>query len=436
MDTIVMEEAVLGCMVSSQRAAAYAADNLSPRDFTLDNHRILFATMRDMLRDSQRIDELTVAAELRREGFTSEVVNPTDLYRMASEVPSAEHIDEYVALVRESAVRRDLLRETERVEANGDTEAMLMRLERAVYEARNRLEGKDGLREITSTSALMPLEAFLSSPEGADGFPYPVPSMREKWGLYERGRLTYLGGYSGDGKSAFAFQWIEELCEAGAKVCLYELEMTELQVSRLLAVQGAGLTPQQAKGIEPMSMEDMLRLEERRQQIAKWDITIKCGPVTPAQIRADQVREHYDVIVVDHLHKIERTRDGEYADLTRYSNQLHRITRDLACSVICLLQLKKPGDGTRPEPTTANLRGAGAMEEDADDILFIYRKRIGQRRIDDGLLLVAKMRDGETDKAIPVKLSGQRIKFYETGEDNTSKSVLQRRKEMQKGDYE
>lgn len=429
MDTLIMEEAVLGCMVSSGRMAAQIADVLEARDFQTDQHRILFATMVDMLKDGQRVDELTIAAELRKEGFTSNVADPTVLYRMAAEVPSVDNGMDYAVSVREASVRRQLIADADRAASSADAEDVLARMERAVFDARSRLDGRGAAREITAASAMTPLEAFLSDPEGQDGYPYPVPSMRERWGLYERGRYTLLGGYSGDGKSAFAFQWVEELCEAGAKVCIYELEMTELQVSRLLAIQGAGITPAQAKGIDPMSMEDLVSFEQRRQQIAGWDLTIKVGPTTPAQIRADQVRERYDIIVVDHMHKFERTSEGEYVDMTRYSGQLHRITRDLGCSVIALLQLKKPGDGTRPEPTTASIRGAGAMEEDADDVLFIYRKRVGQRRVNDGLLLVAKMRDGETDKALPVTLIGERVKFFETGSDNTAKSVLTKRQE-------
>lgn len=432
-----LEQAVLACMMISPRVAEKVVDTLDSTDFTHNVYAIIYSTMRHMMDDGDHIDELTLPAELRKDGHGDEacaVVNR--LYGVASSVPSAEAGIEYAKAVREEAVRRNLVREVDaQIGYSGDIEDMIGGVEAAVFAARTRLDGKGVLRELSGTSLLSPLEAFLSAPQGVGGYPYPLPAMRRLYGDYEPGRLTYLAGGSGDGKTTMLFQWVEELCAAGAKVCVYELEMTELQVSRLLVMQGAGLTPRQAKGIDPLSMEDQARYDARKAEVAGWDLTVKCGPVTPMQIRGDQTRERYDVIAVDHMSKFARTSAGEYADLTLYSSQLHRITRDLSCSVICLLQLKaarsdSSGRVMVKEPTTADIRGGRMMEEDADDVLLMWNDRdTAGRRTGTGLLIVGKMRDGEPDKAIPLRFDGMRIKFLERDVRPSGPSVLSKRKE-------
>lgn len=429
-----VERAVLACMVCSPRLAPKVAALLDGFDFTRDEHALVFETIASMLEAGQRVDELTLSAELRREGNLDDDVGVAvnALYAAASTLASMDHVEEYAALLREERVRRDVAKSVDAALALGSADSIVSRLEAVTFNARSLLQGDGVVSEMTGESLLKPLDSFLSAPTGITGHNYPLPSLRENYGKYERGRYTILGGYSGDGKTTYAFQWAEELCREGARACIYELEMTQLGVNRLLVLQGAGLTNRQAKGLDPLSLEDQARYDARKNVVAGWDLTVRCGPVTPAQIRAEQARERYDVIIVDHIHKFERTKDGEYADMTRYSSQLHRVTRDLDCSVIALAQLKKPHDGTRPEPTTAMLRGAGAIEEDADEIMFVYRMRgLNQRRRNESRLYIAKMRDGATDTHVPITLDTERVRFHETIDAPTGKSAAQRRAESE-----
>jgi replicative DNA helicase len=431
-----LEQAVLACMVSSPRVAPKVAAILRCDDFVDRTHQTIYDVMQDMLDDGQRVDELTLSAELRSFGATERVVDTaTALYGIAAQLASVDLAEEYAQAIREEAIRRDLTGGVDHaLRVRGGVEEIVAAVETAVFDARSRLHSTEGMKALTSTSILSPLDAILSASESAGGYPYPFPSMRDEYGPWEKGRLAYLGGYSGDGKSTVMFQWIEEMCEAGAKVGVYQLEMTPAQVARTLALQGGCITQKQAKGIDELTIDDQARYEERRKQIAAWNLTVKCGPTTPQQIRADQARERFDVIAVDHLHKFERTSAGEYVDLTRYSGQLHRITRDLDCSVVCLVQFKKPqrdrdGRTRKLEPTIADLRGSGSMEEDADDVLLVYQTRDSvDRRTGYGSLLIAKMRDGAPDKSVPIKFEPRVLRFYEYDPNHASgPSVLARR---------
>ena len=416
-----LEQACLACMVSSPRIAPKVAAMLDVADFTTGQHRVIFDTMRLMLDEGQRVDEITLSAELRQHGYGETTEDAAAaLYAVAASLASVDQAEEYAVAIREEAVRRKVQAATDAaLRARGGVEEVVSALETAVFEARSRLHSTEGVRELSGTSLLSGLDSVLSASQQSGGYPYPFPSMRAEYGSYETGRLTYLGGYSGDGKSTVMLQWIEEMCEAGASVCVYQLEMTPRQVRRALVLQSGCLTQRQVKKLDPISEEDMARFEARRAQVNGWKLTIRCGATTPQQIRADQARERHDVIAVDHLHKFERTSAGEYVDLTRYSGQLHRITRDLDCSVVCLVQFKKPqrdrdGRTRKLEPTIADMRGSGSMEEDADDVLLVYQERDGaDRRTGYGSIIVAKMRDGRPDTKVPVKFEPSVLKFRE-----------------------
>lgn len=416
-----LEQAVLACMVSSPRVAPKVAAMLVPADFTTGEHRVIFDTMQLMVGEGQRIDELTLSAEIRSHGYgdtTEDAANA--LYRVASTLASVDHAEEYAHAIREEAIRRKLMSGVDAALAvRGGVEEIVASMEGAVFEARSRMHSTEGVSELTGASLLSPLDGFLSAPQKSGGMPYLFPSMRREYGHYERGRYTLLGGPSGDGKTTLAFQWVEELCEAGASVCIHELEMTRLQVSRLLMLQGGGITQRQAKGLDPMTEEDQSRYEDRKKQVAGWNLKVVCGPTTPQQIRALQARERFDVNVVDHMHKFPRTSAGEYVDMTSYSGQLHRISRDLDTSVIALLQLNKAqrdqqGRRIRTEPSIGDLRGSGAMEEDADDAFLVYQGRdaIG-RRTGFGELKIEKMRDGIPNQRVPLKFAPEVMKFRE-----------------------
>jgi replicative DNA helicase len=416
------ELALLACMQASPRIAAEASTLLRSTDFTVHEHQVLFATMQQMISSGEAVDSVTLPTTLRQDGHEGDVVRAAErLPHVASELDSISNGSEYARLVLEASLRRAIMVGTDRLGAVSDPEAMVQHLEKLTYDTRSRLMGDNELSHYDQASIVSTLEASLSRSKDSRYLPYPIPWMRQQYGSYETGRYSVIGGYSGDGKTTFAVQWIEELLRAGAKCAIYELEMTGLGMSRLLMQQGGGLSRQQLRDPEAMDLAAWERFEHRRREMQSWDLHIKTGAVTPSQIRADQVRERYDVILVDHMQKFERTSAGEYADLTKYSGQLHRITRDLGASVIVLSQLNKRRYDDHSEPDVSKLRGGTILEEDADEVLLVYAERQPNRmRFEDrrSLLIIGKMRDGEADAARQMMLDKESAKFREVSTDS------------------
>lgn len=411
------EVALLACMQASPRIASEAVGLLRSTDLTVYEHQVVFATIQAMIASGEVVDSVTLPATLRQDGLEESVVGfAASLPHAASDLDSVGNGMEYARLVLEASVRRSILAGMDRVGSEGDPELMVQRLEKLSYDARSRMLGDAELSHYDQASIVSTLEASLSASKASRYLPYPIPWMRQQYGSYETGRYSVIGGYSGDGKTTFAVQWIEELLRAGAKCAIYELEMTGIGMSRLLMQQGGGLSRQQLRDPDAMDAAAWEAFEQRKQEMLGWDLHIKTGAVTPSQIRADQVRERYDVILVDHMQKFERTTAGEYADLTKYSGQLHRITRDLGASVIVLSQLNKRRHDDHSEPDVSKLRGGTILEEDADEVLLVYAERMSNRmRYEDrrSLLIVGKMRDGEADAARMMVLDRESAKFRE-----------------------
>lgn len=421
------EIALLACMQASPRIAGEASALLRSTDFTVHEHQVLFATMQEMVSCGEVVDSVTLPATLSQEGHEDDVVHAAiRLPHTAAELDSIGNGMEYARLVLEASLRRSLLSGVDRLGSVSDPEVMVQQLEKLTYDTRSRMLGEGDLSHYDQASIVSALEASLSASKASRYLPYPIPWMRQQYGSYETGRYSVIGGYSGDGKTTFAVQWIEELLRAGAKCAIYELEMTGIGMSRLLMQQGGGLSRQQLRDPEAMDPVAWERFQQRKREMRKWDLHIKTGAVLPSQIRADQVRERYDVILVDHMQKFERTSAGEYADLTRYSGQLHRITRDLGASVIVLSQLNKRRHDDHSEPDVSKLRGGTILEEDADEVLLVYAERMPNRmRYEDrrSLLIVGKMRDGEADAARQMILDKESAKFREVSTDPVKEVV-------------
>lgn len=449
------EADTIGCMVTNPAHLITGIKTLTENDYTSEPLRIMYTTMREMFNEQQPVDETTLAARLH----TAHRVILRDVVEGAED---ATLFDEYTSILKDRTLRRQLREAASSIITNSvtlpDATRVLHTLEESAFTIRSQHNGKT--RETRSTTLDLSdwMGEYLDdSYEDTDERVYDhcLPALQEVLGPANRGELHIIAGYSGDGKSVYALQQLASIhlpvCgSAGShdnshggethvhnpdgdatepiastneslgtgtrqSVGYYSLEMPARQIMRRLAAH----TGIPLKTIKQRSWTQYQRriLADYARTIAEWPLDIHAGSCTVESIRADQMKYDYDIIFIDHIHRMPGSSDR--LSLEEMIRGFKTLALDANCLVVVLAQLSRR-DGY-PRPSTNQLRGSEMLTAEADNVLFVYRKRdeeTGLRTLDSEIV-VGKARDGESDVIIPCSLVPNSMMFYEPGTERT-----------------
>lgn len=408
------EQQTLGCILRSQTKLIEGIKTLTEEHYTNSKHKLIYTSIKELFNDGIAIDLTTVGSHLETKDQLILTGGLGYLEQLTTSVEELDHFDEYVRILSDRLVRRRIRRACDdvliTVNNQPNIESVIDGFETSAFAIRSK-HGRDTARKAWTAEELAEwAQDYLDGKEEeqADTFPYPFPQLQQRLGGYSRGELSIIAGYSGDGKSICGLQILEAACRMGARVGYWSLEMPEKQIQRrLLSNIGVPL-----KVLKDRSFDDTQKqvVKERINQLRRYQYDVYAGTTTMEYIRAEQVRKAYDVVIVDHLHRLPNSEDR----LTLEKNT--RMAKDLALdtnsAVVCLAQLSRR-EGF-PPPNTNQLRGTDVLTQEADVALFIYRERdIDSIRLDDGKIIVGKVRDGEDGTPIMVRFKPERMVFEE-----------------------
>lgn len=402
------ERSVIASMARDQASLIDGLDQLEDKDFTNKRARTLFDYMRQMFEAGRGVDPTSLAAYARASGIEGvQVPEPST---------ADASLEEHINILKDRSLRRSVAKTYEKILAALRTEpnptAIIEQLERESYAIRQHHgNGRRDRRSWSSEELADWFTTYVNREEGTeqDVFTYPLATLNERLGGFSRGELVVPAGYSADGKSVFALQQLQQACRAGLRVGYWSLEMPERQIQRRL-VGMAGI-PLHVLRDRTFDDGQYRIISDRLQELRTWQYDVYSGSSTTDQIRAEQVRQGYDVVIIDHLHRMPNS--GDRLTLEGYVSGCKNIALDTDCSVIALAQLARR-EGF-PPPTTNQLRGTDVLTQEADVVFFVYRDRdAGGKRIDRGSLIVAKVRDGEADFEIPIRFIPSHMSFEET----------------------
>lgn len=403
---------------------------LTVEDFSQPATACMFTEMMSMFNDGQPVDETTLAARI------PEHVRPA--LRDAIEgltAGSDKMFAEYAGILSDRRLRRSIRFAAEdavrAASEEGDVTNALGVLENHAFNIREMHAGKKRKKRFTMPELGQWFGDYLSDDWKDDGeycFHHGMPGLRSRLGPFARGEFGIIAGYSGDGKSVYGLQMAEYACQQGHSVGYYSLEMPERQILRRLASMVG--VPLGAIKHRTWTEEQLALLQARREEMNAWNLDVWSTSVLPDQIRADQMKYKYDMIIIDHLHRMPDC--GERTTLERYVRSCKSLALDSNCAVIALAQLSRR-DGF-PPPTTNQLRGTDVLTQEPDWCVFVYRERDEQqKRLNSSRMIVGKMRDGESDVEVECRLNPDRMRFEEPP---VGISVLDRRTLADAGDRE
>jgi len=411
--SIEAERSLLGGLMLDARAWDLVADVVGIDDFYRADHRAIFETIATLTEQDRPPDAVTVAEQLERENRL-EIAGGIDyLARLVEETPSAANVRAYARIVREHAMLRQLIEiggdiAASAHETEGRTVAELVdSAEQKVFEIADRGSGTKGfvaLKDILP-DAIDRLDVLSHSEGEITGVSTGFTAMDEMTAGLQRGELIVVAGRPSMGKSTLAVNIAENAAIGhGIASAIFSMEMSAEQLTFRI-ISSIGRVNQSGLRRGKLSDEDWSRIDSAVSMMTNAPIFIDDSPgLSPTEVRARArrlKREHnLGLVVVDYLQlmQVSGTVENRATEISEISRGLKALAKELDLPVIALSQLNRSVEQRQDKrPVMSDLRESGAIEQDADMIVFIYREEVYDRdtpRKGVADIIIGKQRNG------------------------------------------
>ena len=410
------EQAVLGSMLIDPDCIKDVMDKLRPEDFYLRANRDIFETIYHMFVYSRPIDGVTVAGEMEKTGVYND--NTRDyLLQLMDVTPTSANVMEYVQIVLDKSLMRQVASAAGSISAMvldgaGDAGDMLEAAEQKVYAIRR---GHSAQNMVPVSMVLEDVMAHLAELTASGGKTLPglstgLSAVDAKINGLNKSDLLLLAARPGMGKTSMALNVaLSAARESGKTVAIFSLEMSKEQlVTRLIASEGLVENTRLVTG--NLRESDWQRIAEAASSLSRMDIRIDDNPLlTVADMNAKCRRlDNLGLVVIDYLQLMTSAGGKGYSGENRQqavsdiSRMLKIMAKELQVPVLCLSQLSRANEKRDDKrPMLSDLRESGAIEQDADIVLFLYRDdyyNSDSEKRNVAECIVAKNRHGETGK--------------------------------------
>jgi replicative DNA helicase len=411
------EQAVLGGLMLENGTWDQIADTLNENDFHLFDHRIIFRAIADLAYQNQPFDVVTLADKIRHSEDASGVNSQNITAYMATlakETPTAANISAYAGIVREKSILRQLASTGTDIAGSAyqphgmNSRELLDIAEKKIFEIGDHgskgIGGFKGMKELLKTTVER-IDELFERGETITGIATGFDQFDENTSGLQKGDLVIVAGRPSMGKTSLAMNMAEyAVIQKQETVAIFSMEMPSHQLTMRM-LSSIGRINQQNIRTGKLTDEDWPRLTSAVSMLSESKLFIDdSAALSPTEIRARArrlKREHgLSLIVIDYLQLMQVTGSGENrtTDVSEISRSLKALAKELEVPVIALSQLNRSLEQrTDKRPVMSDLRESGAIEQDADLIVFIYRDEVyNEDSPDKGTaeIIVAKQRNG------------------------------------------
>jgi replicative DNA helicase len=408
------EQGVLGSIIIDPEAVAMVADWLRPDDFYRDAHRTIYAAVLELYERNEPADFITLCELFEQQGHLEQIGGASYLTSLISYVPTSGNVMYYARIVAQKASFRRLIHAAGQIAALAyeETEGAQEQAEQLLF-ALQRCQTRDFVSlEAVLLECMADLEALQNREQRLLGIPTGFADLDSALGGgLQRSDLVILAARPGNGKTSLALCIAAHAAlHAGKRVAFFSLEMGAKQLGlRLLAMQAN----QDQRCLRLGLVDDWDQVVRATDTLSEGAIWIdETAGISPTELRSKLRRLHstqgIDLVIVDYLQLMHATqsdgrrfqvREQEIAEISR---TLKAVAKELNVPVLALAQLNRALEARQNKrPQLSDLRESGALENDADVVLFIYREDLSQQPKDPDLknvanLILAKHRNGPT----------------------------------------
>ncbi len=403
------EEALIGSVLINPEVFLEVNEFLQAGDFYLHRHRWIWETFHKLNERRAPLDFLTVTDELEKAGHLAEVGGPAYLTALINAVPTSLHAEGYARLVEESALRRRLLEAANQVAKTAyqeglEIEIVLDEAEKAVFAVSERRLTRT-LQPVSQIAGQVYEQVAAASQGNEAGLPTGFYALDRLLGGLHPADLVIVAGRPGMGKTGFLLSLARHATGCLKKhLAVFSLEMSNEQLVQRLFSQETGIDSQRLRTGKLLSQE-WVPLAQTVERVANWQLFLDDTPsLTPSQLRTRCRKLHMeyglDLIMVDYLQLMSggtRT-ENRTQEVSLISRNLKILARELNVPILAAAQLSRAVEQRADKrPTLADLRESGALEQDSDIVLFLYRPEMyggDEQRQGVAEVIVAKHRNG------------------------------------------
>lgn len=416
------EKSVLGAILLDSDAIINVADILSSESFYLPAHQHIYAAMEALYEKRQPIDVVTLTNQIKKMKNLKAIGGATAVAELSNVVSTAANAKHYAQLVSEAFVKRRLISMSAEMnelafDPSKDVTDIMDLAEQRVFTL-SQTQNKKAFLPIKDTlvESFERLDELQKNSGELRGVPTGFADLDRCLAGFQKSNLIILAARPGTGKTAFSLNMAQHMTVVSKKkVGFFSLEMSREELVDRLLVSQADIDAWKLK-TGRLDQQDFLKLSDAMGVLADANIFIDDTPaltVFEMRTRARRLKMEHDIdmLIVDYLQLAHgRTKDNRVTEVAEISQGLKNIARELKIPVLALAQLSRAVESrTEKMPQLSDLRESGSIEQDADVVMFLYRKDDNIREAVN--LKIAKHRNGGMAD-IDLYFRGDRIKFY------------------------
>ncbi len=406
------EMAVLGSMMLDKQAAHTVFEILDESIFYRETHRKIFLAALALYERNEPIDILTVSNELQKKNELETVGGDYYLTELVERIPSAANIEHYCRIVQDRGLLRKLIQITTEIQETcynptGDAFELIDHAEQQIFKLSDSRHRQDfsHIKPILHQT-METYESFHGLKGGITGVPTGFKDLDKPLSGLQKSELIILAARPSMGKTALALNIASNAARKGAKVGIFSLEMSSVQLAmRMLCAEAKVNSHDARKGNLPEN--EWMRLSMVAGTLAENQIFIDDSPgmnILEIRTKARRLKAEYgiDLLVLDYLQLIRGVGRAEsrQIEIANISQSLKALAKELEIPVLSLSQLSRAVEsrGGERRPMLSDLRESGAIEQDADVVMFIYRPAVYSEVEADqenlAEIIIAKQRNG------------------------------------------
>lgn len=428
-----LEEVVLGSMLLERDALTEVIDIIKPDIFYKDAHRKICEAIHSLFKNSEPVDIMTVTHELKKTNDLESIGGAYYIAQLTNKVASAANIEYHARILVQKHIERELISSsseiiTQAYDESIDVFDLLDKAQSNLFElSENNFRRSYVSMDNIVTEAIKEIEKARTHKDELRGVPTGFTKLDALTGGFQRSDLLILAARPGMGKTALALTMARNMAvDYNRPVAVFSLEMAALQLTTRLIASEAEITSDKLRKGE-LTDNEWHQLNSRIDNLAKAPIFIDDTPalsIFELRAKCRRLKEQYDIqfVVIDYLQLMTTNSEkgNREQEISTISRSLKALAKELNIPVLALSQLSRDVEkrGGSKKPVLSDLRESGAIEQDADIVLFIYRAGYynidedehGKPSTDMAELRIAKHRNGAL-KDIELKFTGKYARF-------------------------
>lgn len=433
------EEALLGCVISDSEMTSEFVPDLSEGDFYSDANRIVFSAISKIFNNNKLVDLVTLSDELERSGNMEKIGGIDYVAHLTTTVASTANAKHYFDIVKNDSLRRKLIRSSQEIidrSYTADDDEALAFAEKEIFDISSGNERRFPTEISESFNEV--IERFSKVSKDANAFKGLTTGFKQLDYMLnglQKSDLILIAARPAEGKTSLAMNIVESAALKGGATCLcFSLEMSRSQLAQRMLCSNAHVSMSKAnKGQISMTEWQQLWASKEALDNAKILIDDTAG-ITPADMlsKCRRIKNKYgslDLIMVDYIQLMssgaKSKADNRQQEVSEISRNLKLIAREMDCPLIALSQLSRDIEKRQPPiPQLSDLRESGAIEQDADIVMFIYNPKNANKAGGENFngsgnsglkeIIIAKHRNGPTG-TVPVRWIGEYTRYEDAG---------------------